>query len=215
MITLALPTASALQSRWNAFRMGPAKLGITFLSWMTCGLSILVLGATALLARQADLANVMTAMDAENTFNAKGYTEFVGLSLFIVDRELTELRERHVSGLKLPPQSVINQELKALNGLVLQVAVADADGWVVDSSLGQPKAAISIADRPHFLAVKNETLDQLFISQPVMGRVSKKLSLQLVRPILTPEGQFNGAIVASIDPELLKAYFTDLSVLEN
>ena len=191
------------------------NLGITRLAWITCGLSVLVVGATALLARQTDLSQVKAAMDAAIILNAKGYAKFVALNVFIVDRELTELRGMHLNGVKLPPQPAINLNLKALNGLLLQVAVADARGLIVDSSLGQPKAAVSIADRPHFLAVKNNRLDQLFISEPVLGRVSKKLSLQLVRPIFTPEGRFDGAIVASIDPELLKAYFTDLKALEN
>ena len=191
------------------------NLGITRLTWITCGLSIVVVGATALMARQADLSQVKAAMDAAITLNARGYAKFVALNVSLVDRELTELRMAHVNGVKLPPQSAIDVNLKALGGLLLQVAVADADGLVVDSSLGRPRAAVSIADRPHFLAARNNPLDQLFISEPVLGRVSKKLSLQLVRPILTPDGRFHGVIVASIDPELLKAYFTDLKALEN
>ena len=218
MISLSvLYTAPTFRSRWNdlgVWRM-VLSLGITRLTWITCGLSILVVGAAALLARQADLAQVKAAMDAVITLNAKGYAKFVALNVSIVDRELTQLREARLNGVKLPLQSTINLNLKALNGLLMQVAVADADGLILDSSLGQPKAAISIADRPHFLAVKNNPRDALFISQPVLGRVSKKLSLQLVRPILTHEGRFNGAIVASIDPELLKAYFTDREALEN
>lgn len=188
-------------------------VGIARLAWVACGLSIVMLASVALVMRQSDQAQVMDAMDAGVTLNAKGYAKFVALSVSSVDRKLTELRERHLKGLKLPPQSTLH--LKALNGLLLQVAVADADGLVVDSSLGTPSPPVSIADRPHFLAVKNSPVDQLFIGQPVLGRVSKKPSLQLVRPVLTPEGRFNGVIVASVDPELLKTYFTDLKALEN
>jgi len=206
--------AGGVRNRASWWRLVHA-MGIARLAWIACGLSIVVVVAAALLARQADRAQVMAAMDAGITLNAKGYAKFVTLNVSIVDRELTELREQHLKGLKLPSQSTLNLELKALNGLLLQVAVADADGLIVDSSLGEPKAAISIADRPHFLAVKNNPLDQLFISQPVLGRVSKKPSLQLVRPIMALDGRFNGAIVASIDPELLKTYFTDLKALEN
>ena len=204
-------------SRWNTLGIWrlTLRLGIVRLVWITCGLSILVVAAAALLARQSDMKQVIAAMDSANSLNAKGYSKFVTLSVSIVDRELIELRNEHLNGLKLPSQAAIDINLKALNGLLLQVAVADADGLIVDSSLGQPKTAINIADRAHFLAVKNNPLDQLFIGLPVLGRVSKKPSLQLVRPILTPEGRFNGAIVASIDPELLKTYFTDLKVLEN
>ena len=190
-------------------------MGIARLAWIACGLSIVVLASVALLAHRSDLAQVMATMDAGVTLNAKGYAKFVGLNMSIVDRELIDLRQMHFKGLSLPQQSALNLSVKALNGLLLQVAVADVDGLIVDSTLKKPKEAISIADRPHFLAVRNNPVDQLFISQPVLGRVSKKLSLQLVRPILTPDGRFNGVIVASIDPELLKSYFTELKVLEN
>lgn len=190
-------------------------IGIARLAWIACGLSIVVVAVAALLARQVDRAQVMTAMDAGITLNAKGYAKFVAINMSIVDRELTDLREKHFSGLKLPAQSALNLDLKALKGLVLQVAVADADGLVVDSSLGQPKTTVSIADRPHFLTVKNNPLDQLFISQPVLGRVSKKPSLQLVRPMLASDGSFRGVIVASIDPEILKNYYTDLRILDS
>ena len=203
-----------IRNRSSCWRLVHAT-GIARLAWIACAISMVVLGSVALLARQADMAQVKSAMDAGVTLNAKGYAKFVGLNVSIIDRELIELREARLKGLGLPPQSMLNLNLKALNGLVLQVAVADADGLIMDSSLGQPKAAISIADRPHFLAVKNNPLDQLVIGQPVLGRVSKKLSLQLLRPILTPEGRFNGVIVASIDPEMLKTYFTDLKALEN
>lgn len=191
------------------------KLGIARLGWIASGLSILAVGAAALLVRQADLAQVKTAMDVAITLNAKGYAKLVALNMSIVNDKLTDLRALHVSGLKLPPQPVLDARLKVLSGLLLQVFVADADGLVVDSSLGLPKAAVNIADRSYFLAVKDNPLDALFISQPVLGRVSKKLSLQLVRPIFGPNGRFNGAIVASIDPEQLKAYFTDLKALDN
>jgi len=186
MSSSVLTPASGLRSRWNAFaawRM-VLKLGITRLSWITCGLSILVVGATALLAHQADRAHTMAAIDAGITLDAKGYAKFVALNVSIVDRELTELREEYLNGVKLPRQATIDLNLKALNGLVLQVAVADADGQVVDSSLGQPKTAVSIADRPHFQAVKSNPLDQVFIGQPVLGRVSNKpLTLNCSKPI--------------------------------
>lgn len=203
-----------IQNRSSLWRVIHA-MGIARLAWTACGLSIAVLASIALLVHRADLAQVMATMDADVSLNAKGYAKFVGLSISIVDRELAELREDHLKGVSLPLQTALSLNLAALKGLVLQVAVADANGLVVDSTLGKPKQTISIADRPHFLAVKNNPLDKLFISQPVLGRVSNKLSLQLLRPILTPEGRFDGVIVASIDPEILKSYFTDLKAVEN
>ncbi len=208
------PTTFLRRKALPLWRLAHA-VGIARLAWLTCGLGIGVLAVAALLARQADLAHVRAQMDASITLNAKGYAKFVTLNMAIVDRQLIELRDQQQQGMHLPTQAAMNSGLQELNGLVLQVAVADEQGLVLDSSLGVPKTPVSIADRPHFREFKDNPLDRLFISQPVLGRVSRKPSLQLVRPILAPDGSFRGVIVASIDPELLKTYFTDLKALEN
>ncbi|MBG6075678.1 ATP-binding protein [Polaromonas sp. CG_9.11] len=198
-------------SWWHLVR----AMGIARLAWAACGLSIVVLASVALLVHQADRKGVNNALDTSVSLDAKGYAKFVSLNLAIIDRQLTALREQHLQGLRLPAQTVMNSRLKELNGLVLQVAVANAGGLVVDSSLGMPNPPVSIADRVHFRVFKNNPEDRLFISEPVLGRVSKRQSLQLVRPMLATDGKFLGVIVASIDPELLKTYFTDMKALDN
>lgn len=190
-------------------------VGIARLAWIACGMTVAVLGVVAVMVRQTDLVEIHKALDSSVSVDAKGYAKFVMLNVAIVDRQLTVLREQHLQGQHLPTQAVMNSRLKELNGMMLQVAVANAEGLVVDSSLGVPNPPVSIADRPHFLDFRNNPKDWLFISEPVLGRVSKKPSLQLVRPMLAPDGRFMGVIVASIDPEMLKSYFTDLKMLKN
>lgn len=190
-------------------------VGIARLTWSACALSIGVVGIVALVAHRADRKVVDNALDASVSLDARGYAKFVSLNLAIVDRQLAALREQHLQGVRLPTQAALNTRLQELNGLMLQVAVTNAEGQVVDSSLGLRNPPVSIADRAHFRNVKKNPADSLFISEPVLGRVSKKLSLQLVRPMLASDGTFLGVIVASIDPELLKSYFTDMKALKN
>ena len=189
--------------------------GIARLIWTACGLGIALLLGGAALVRQADLAQVRRSMDNDLALNAKGYATFVKLNLAIVDRQLMALRDAHRHGHRLPTQAALDSELSEIKGLVLQVALADAQGLVMDSSLEMPKNPVNIADRAHFRAFRHDPRDRLFISEPVLGRVSKKPSLQLVRPLLAPGGALDGVIVASIDPELLKTYFTDMQALDN
>lgn len=188
-------------------------VGIARLAWMACSLSIVVLASVALLLHRTDQRGVNNALDANVSLNARGYAKFVMFNLAIVDRQLIALRGQHLQGLRVPAQAAINSRLKELNGMVLQVTVVNAEGQVVDTSLGMPDAPVSIADRVHFKVFKNHSEDRLFISEPVLGRVSHKLSLQLVRPMLDPDGKFLGVIVASIDPEQLKTFFTDMKAL--
>jgi signal transduction histidine kinase len=206
---------NAVGGTWNIaawWRLVHA-MGIARLAWIACSLSIAVLGSAALLVHRADQRGVNNALDANVSLNAKGYAKFVMFNLAIVDRQLTVLRKQHLQGLRLPAQAAMNSQLQELNGMVLQVTVANVEGQVVDTSLGMPGMPVSIADQVHFQVFKNNSEDRLFISEPVRGRVPNKLSLQLVRPMLDPDGKFMGVIVASIDPELLKNFFTDLKAL--
>ena len=183
-----------------------ARLGVARLVWSTHALFlVLVWGTLAALAvgqmreREAELTN-------KAELNAKGFAEYVGLNIFVIDRMLGQLRSEYRQTGKLPLQEKLAAELGDLGPVVQQVAVADAFGRITASTLPLTQP-VFIADRKHFRAVRDDPRDRLFISEPVIGRVSGRMSLQLVRPILNEKGEFAGAIVGSIDPTLLQKYF--------
>ncbi|WP_123785206.1 diguanylate cyclase [Pseudazoarcus pumilus] len=95
-------------------------------------------------------------------------------------------------------------------GALVQVAVADARGLVVHSNLrddvGDP---VSIGDRAHFVFHADAGEDRLFISEPVLGRVSGRWSVQFTRRI-ERDGVFDGVVVLSIAPEYLSSSFRDI-----
>jgi diguanylate cyclase (GGDEF)-like protein/PAS domain S-box-containing protein len=95
---------------------------------------------------------------------------------------------------------------------ILQIAVADARGNLVYSSLSDPQGAapkVSIADREHFQAHTHGGPAKLFISRPIMGRVSGKWSLQFSYPV-ERAGQFAGVLVLSISPDYISNYFREV-----
>jgi signal transduction histidine kinase len=140
---------------------------------------------------------------------AKGFAEYVGAHLLIADRLLVNTRESFLRTGGVPAHAQLVAEFGQMGPLLVQLAVADAQGRVVASSL--PLAAgLSIGDRPHFTALRDDPRDRLHVGQPVVGRVSGRMSLQLVRPVLAPDGGFRGVIVASIDPLMLQQYFGSL-----
>lgn len=97
-------------------------------------------------------------------------------------------------------------------GSILQIAVADKNGQIVYSNLQSPAAAksqASIADREHFLVHANSSHSGLFISRPLMGRVSKVWTIQLSRAI-RHDSQFDGVVVVSVAPSYLSSFFREI-----
>ena len=95
-----------------------------------------------------------------------------------------------------------------LRSLSLQIAMADAAGDVVVSNLPTaPGTRANIADRDHFRVHVEQPQAGLYVSRPVLGRVSKRWSIQLSRRLNTPTGDFAGVLVVSLDPDYLAGLF--------
>lgn len=161
----------------------------------------------AVVATQDTRAQITDAAIA----TSKGFSEYVGLHIAYVDHLLLQFRSEYLKGGELPPQKEILKSFSEMAPILLQISIADRTGRMLQSTLPLP-AGISIGDRPHFRAFLDDPTDRLYVSSPVVGRVSGKMSIQLVRPIFRNE-QFEGVIVASIDPLTLQQYFSSLPPL--
>ncbi len=80
-----------------------------------------------------------------------------------------------------------------------QVGVIDKEGiYSYSNVIGQKK--IDLSDREHFKIHKQSYPYDIYVSRPVLGRVSKRWSIQITRRINTSDGSFNGVAVVSFDP---------------
>jgi two-component system, NarL family, sensor histidine kinase BarA len=204
--TFPVQTQASAAASGTARRKRAGRLDESTVMWLSCVLilavSWLALAVTGLQRARQDRRE-MASLAAST---AKGFSEYVGLHLLITDRMLVNSRDSFARSGRVPPHEQLRAEFGQMGPMLLQVAIANAQGGIVASSL--PLApGMSIADRPHFLAFRNDPRDRLLVSQPVVGRVSGKMSLQLVRPLIGPGGEFRGVIVASIDPLALQQYF--------
>jgi diguanylate cyclase (GGDEF)-like protein/PAS domain S-box-containing protein len=129
----------------------------------------------------------------------------------VVDRALLELKQIYASNQFDQFQTAVRlTEARLPVGSLVQVAIADASGDVVYSNLGLKKK-VTIFDRAHFKAHLGEHQDQLYVSKPVLGRVSKRWSIQFTRPILQ-DGDFIGVMVLSISPSYLQQALTKITL---
>lgn len=97
-------------------------------------------------------------------------------------------------------------------GLLVQVAVIDADGRLAYSSLSTQTLGADLSDREHFRIHRDPAHEGLFISKPVVGRVSGTVSIQFTRRITEPNGDFGGVVVVSLDPRYFSRFFGAVDV---
>ncbi len=90
------------------------------------------------------------------------------------------------------------------------ISIIGPDGYVVKSS--RPFTRMDLSDREHFQVHARGHEDRLHVSKPVLGRVSKKWSIQLTRRIDRPDGSFGGVVVLSLSPEYVTRLYQDVQL---
>jgi diguanylate cyclase (GGDEF)-like protein len=135
----------------------------------------------------------------------------VAILIRYVDFAAQEIAETYVPGNSrqfLGEASKIEQRFP-LHSL-LQIAIIDAKGYLAASTLGM-KERVFLGDREHFKIHLNSKNSSLFISAPILGRVSKQWSIQFSRPIRR-NGRFEGVVVISLAPEYLHKTLAAISL---
>lgn len=99
-------------------------------------------------------------------------------------------------------------------GAAVQVAVADARGDVVFSNLsadgaGASATKVSIADREHFTVHLSGANQGLYISHPVLGRISGQWTVQFSRPIVR-DNRLEAVLVLSVSAAHLSRAMRDI-----
>jgi len=121
-----------------------------------------------------------------------------------MDRVLRYLRASYVrAGFKVDWPKLVQAEFTA-NKRTVQIAVIGKDGMMITSSkMLYPDRPIDLSFREHYKIHARNQVDQLYISEPLVGKASGKWSVQFARPFFAADGSFNGVIVVSLDPNFL------------
>lgn len=146
----------------------------------------------------------------ETTALARGLGETTLMSFDTIDQTLKDMREAY-------SRDPDHFDLRAWfdghqfgTGLIIQATIVGPDGIVIQSNL--PLAArTDLSDRDHIRVQKNSITDEMFISQPVLGRVSKRKSLNVTRKIIGPDGRYEGTVVVSAGLDYLTRFLESLS----
>jgi signal transduction histidine kinase len=109
--------------------------------------------------------------------------------------------------------SLITARQPHMADLTFQVTVIGADGYVLFSNLQRQKDRIFLGDREHFKVHLERGGDRLFISKPVLGKISHRWSIQFTRPILDHDALV-GVLVISVQPDALAHFNAELGLGE-
>ena len=104
------------------------------------------------------------------------------------------------------------QEQKFATEVSLQIVIIDKHGMLAGTTLGMPRSPMDLSDREHFRVHVDAARDELFISKPVLGRVSGQWSIQLSRRLTAADGSFAGVILVAIDPYYLANFYDSIDV---
>ncbi len=98
------------------------------------------------------------------------------------------------------------------NDLTFQYGIADANGFLKISSRGPVTTPTFVGGREHFTFHINNAQDQLYISPPLLGHVTGRLTIQMTRRLTKPDGSFDGVVASALDVLQLERFFSSLDL---
>lgn len=174
-------------------------------------LVLLWLGVALDLGRERRVTMNMAENETANL--ARAFEEHINRTIAGLDQTLLFVKaefERDPRAFSLHDSSVLSSQLR--NGR-LRLTVTDAQGIVTDSTVGNMQR-IDVSDRDYFRFQRMAANDELFISQPILSRVSGSWLIVLTRRLNHPDGSFAGVLSMALDPFYLSGFYSAIDVGE-
>lgn len=207
-LSLNLPEGPAIAIRTYIYRYGIAFLAIA--------LPMLLLIRHQLDAeREAVIAYTKTsARTLSNVVEARLRAEFEDAAISVssiaaqADPSLFDPKQREQK------RPAVTHWLKTIepyvsSGFALRIFAADGDLIYSSSDEG---ASANISDRQYFKQARESTSDKPIFSDVLAGRITKHVSMYVVKAIRAPNGEFLGLAMAAIDLKTLHDWFAEIDV---
>jgi len=163
------------------------------------------------LQRAHDAAITDAGRDARSM--ARIFDEHAIRTIEAADQAVTYLRGRYQAlGNRLDIVADLQQGLNP-GPLYNLFTIVDERGDTVLSS--RPFQPTNLADREHIRVHMQRDSGELYISKPVLGRVSKRWSIQMTRRINHADGRFKGVVVVSMDPYYFTRLYDEVDLGDN
>jgi PAS domain S-box-containing protein len=162
-----------------------------------------------------DRKEVVDAARANNDNLARAYAEHVLGTVRLLDQVLLRVKTGYEKNALGPDLVRSLHDAADVDADALLVQVLDAHGYVMATTLSTPPTS-SFADREYFRVHAKPGPDQLYISEPIAGRITGRHTvIVLSRGLRKPNGDFAGVAYVSYDPQYLSGFFSDLAIAKN
>ena len=174
-------------------------------------LSLVLVWAAAAYELSRSRQTYLHEAEVRTAVQAHVFAEYSRSTLKRINEFLLDLRRDWNGDWKSFAASVQRRQ-ENIDDLTFQVAVIDREGILSYSNLAKPTDRVDLSQREHF-KVHQEAgpVDRVFVSRPLMGKVSGKWSIQITRPILK-NGQFDGVLVISVSPAQFAGFAKKLRI---
>jgi diguanylate cyclase (GGDEF)-like protein len=181
-----------------------AILGVLLLGWVGILVSLQRMQTGALQQATRDTGNLARAFE-ENTARVVGGIE---QSLLAIRTAWATAQAR---GTAFDLADWVRRH-QPPDVLVRQIGLVGPDGIVTQSTEHLPATPIGIADRAHFQAQLDPSRDELFISRPIIGRITGRHTVEFTRKLRAADGSFAGIVMLSLGCEDLSAFYQTLQI---
>ncbi|MBK1714371.1 sensor histidine kinase [Rubrivivax gelatinosus] len=169
------------------------------------------------------------AVDGElrqNTNLARALEEQTLRVLAAVDQATVRARDDYARGAGKPQDLVrYANETGLVPDILVQLSLVGANGRFIGSNLdpdGRKTGPVDLSEREHVrVHLAPTTLapgsglahaDALWIGKPVLGKVSRRWTIQISRRITAADGRIIGVVVASLDPGYFEAVYRRVAI---
>ncbi len=189
-----------------------AGAGFTALVIVVVSLLMAQLHRQSLSNAERELSNLtlVLASDVQNSFHAVELLQS-GIIDLIASMHLTSVEEFND---RLANQSV-NRELVGRIAAVPQVEavfLTNADGITINSSRSWPLRAFSIADRPHFAALRRDPTLDVYLAPPARNVLTGTWNIYLSRRLTTAEGHFLGIVGVALSQSYFEEFLSRIAL---